>query len=149
MFLSRRSLSFFEFLADCFFSSSQKTKLLLLTFFLSFPFSTSSTYYPVKVSWDDHNLFDIVKGKDTTMKPSFIAIVLYPFFFVGFSGLPIWKGRYMQLFQRINVNFPMGMGWVGGGGWGIFNLLHDLLYELINSINIHLLCFIYLFLLLL
>ena len=83
-------------------------------FFLSFSFSTSSTYYPVKVSWDDHNLFDIVKGKDQTMKPSFIAIVLYPFFFVGFSGLPIWKGRYMQLFQRINVDFSMGMG--GGGG---------------------------------
>ena len=55
----------------------------------------------------------------------------------------------MQLFQRINVNFSMGMGWVGGGGGGIFNLLHDFLYELINSINIHLLCFIYLFLLLL
>ena len=100
----------------------------------------------MKVSWDDHNLFDIVKGKDQTMKPSFIAIVLYPFFFVGFSGLPIWKGRYMQLFQRINVDFSMGMGWVGvvGGGGGIF-ILHDLLYELINSINIHLSCFIYLF----
>ena len=35
--------------------------------------------------------------------------------------------------------------WGGGGGGRIFNLLHDLLYELINSINIHLLCFIYLF----
>ena len=56
----------------------------------------------------------------------------------------------MQLFQRINVDFSMGMGWVGvvGGGGGIF-ILHDLLYELINSINIHLSCFIYLFLLLL
>ena len=39
------------------------------------------------------------------MKPSFIAIVLYPFLFVSFSRLPIWKGRYMQLFQRINVVF--------------------------------------------
>ena len=39
----------------------------------------------------------------------------------------------------------LGMGWVGGWGGIIFNLLHDLLYELINSINIHLLCFIYLF----
>ena len=48
------------------------------------------------------------------MKPNFIAIVLYPFFFVGFLGLPIWKGRYMQLFQRINADFSMGMGWGGG-----------------------------------
>ena len=36
----------------------------------------------------------------------------------------------------------MGIGY--GVGGGIFNLLHDLLYKLINSINIHLLClFIY------
>ena len=94
------SLAFSEFLIDCFFNSSQKTGLLLLAFFLSFSFSISSTYYPVKVSWDDHHLFDIVKGKDQTLKPSFIV---YPFFFVGFSGIPICKGRYMQLFQRINV----------------------------------------------
>ena len=136
------SLSFFEFLADYFFSSSQKTRLLVLEFFLSFSFSTSLTYYPVKVSRDDHNLFDIVKGKDQTMKPSFIAIVLYPFFFVGFLGLPIWKGRYMQLFQRINVHFFVGIG------YGVVGRNLDLLYELINSINIHFLYFIYLLLLL-
>ena len=113
----------------------------------------------MKVSWDDHNLFDIVKGNDQTMKPSFTAIVFYPFFFVGFSGLPIWKGRYMQLFQSINIDFFYFISfyfiygyWVWGreGAEGISNLLHDLLYELINSINIHLLClFIYLFIYLL
>ena len=136
------SLSFSEVLADCFFSSSQKTRLLFLAFFLSISFSISLTYYPVKVSWDDQNLFDIVKGKDQTMKPSFIAIVLYPFFFVGFSGLPIWKGRYMQLFQRINVDFFVGIG------YGVVGMNLDLLYELINNVNIHFLCFIYLLLLL-
>ena len=99
----------------------------------------------MKVSRDDHNLFDIVKGKDQTMKPSFIAIVLYPFFFVGFSGLPIWKGRYMQLFQRINVDFSMGMGW-GGEGEGslIFSMICYMSW-LTVSIFICYVLFIYLF----
>ena len=63
----------------------------------------------------------------------------------------------MQLFQGINIDFFlfhfilfMGIRYGDERGGGIFNLLHDLLYELINNINIHLLClFIYLLLLLL
>ena len=45
----------------------------------------------------------------------------------------------MQLFQRINVDFFVGIG------YGVVGRNLDLLYELINSINIHFLCFIYLF----
>ena len=47
----------------------------------------------------------------------------------------------MQLFQRINVDFFVGIG------YGVVGRNLDLLYELINSINIHFLCFIYLLLL--
>ena len=57
------------------------------------------------------------------MKPSFIAIVLYPFFFVGFSGLPICKGRDIcNYFKGLMLIFFMGIGY-GVGGGGIFNLL--------------------------
>ena len=66
-----------------------------------------------------------------------------PFFFVGFSGLPIWKGRYMQLFQRINVDFFVGIGYGVVGG-----ILMCYMSWLIVSIFISYVLFIYLLLLL-
>ena len=50
----------------------------------------------------------------------------------------------MQLFQRINVNFSMGMGWVGGGGEEslIFSMICYMSW-LIVSIFIYYVLFIY------
>ena len=143
MFLSRCSLSFSEFHAIASSVLLKKPDRFFLHSFCHSPLA----HLRLALQWRflEMIIISLTLLNVRIQRWNLVSLSLFciPFSLLVFQGYPFEKVDICNYFKGLMSIFLWV--WGGGGGGRIFNLLHDLLYELINSINIHLLCFIYLF----